>query len=447
MSTDLMQSLNEYANSGNGNIATAAMYLRDMEKCIKSGGSCPVKMMGLKEDETWDGVIKAAKAKLVYADPTGVGIKSMSEDSLDKSMLVEGAILYSEGLISTADVDRDGDIVETKNLVFVDKMPVLFQHMHSSPAGVMAGISDQSEKSATGVMAFLDTALGRDLSKFVKAGAMRYSIGFLPKSMEVLGTYVNGEGKEVPTGFRIKSAEVYETSAVSVPANAHTRTLRVFEKEFTALCDTYSGEKIEDDAVKLWAKSLFDIRPKVFKGANFEKSISTPAKTEEVAPETAEVTPPVEPVTKDVSGGKEKMFVDGAGNTLKGSFEETQDQLHRKLRKYMALHDCDEYYPHLVATFTDHCIVTCWDWDSEEMYSYRVAYSASDGKVLLEGEPQKIKVEYSLVEKSVGESKIKSWREEALRTAKSEKAVAEAPQTTPESAQASVDPLLALFGL
>lgn len=446
MSQDLMQSLTEYANSGNGSIATAAMYLRDMEKCIKSGGSCPVKMMGLKEDETWDGVIKAAKAKLVYADPTGVGIKALSTDALEKDFHVEGAILYSEGVISTADEDRDGDIVETKSLVFVDKMPVLFQHMHSSPAGVMAGITEQSEKSATGVMAFLDTALGRDLSLFVKAGAMRYSIGFIPKSLEVLGTYVNGEGKEVPTGFRIKSAEVYETSAVSVPANAHTRTLRVFEKEFNALCDTYSGEKIEDDAVRSWAKSLFDIRPRVFKGAKFEKSVETPA-GEAPAAETPAEVPAEEPVTKEFRSGKEKMFVDGGGDALSGSHEQVQSQLRSKLRKYMSLHDCDSYYPHLVATFADHCIVTCWDWDSEEMYSYRVEYSVSDEKVQFSGEPKQIKVEYSIVEKSVGESKVKAWKSKEQRTAKSEKAVAEAPQTTPESVRETKDPLLAIFGL
>lgn len=447
MSQDLMQQLIDHALAGNGDIATAAWYLRDMEKCVKSNNASWAKAIGVEDADSWEPILKAARGKLVYADPTGLGIKALSDSELEKSYHVDGAIMYSEGIISTADEDRDGDIVETKGLVFVEKMPILFQHMHPSPVGVMVAVTDQTEKSATSLMAFLDTSLSRDMSKFVKAGAMRYSIGFLPKQMTINGTYVNSQGDEVPTGFRIKSAEVYETSAVTVPANANTRTLRVYEKEFDAVCKTFSNEKLEDDAVRAWAKSLFEIRPKVFKGAEFEKTVEPQTEpAAEVQPADAHVEVKPSPITKDVKDqGHQKMYIDGGEDALKGSYEDRQRQLYKKVRKFLQLHDACDGYPHLVSTFDDHCIVSCWDWEDDELYSYRIDYSMSEGKVALNGEPKQIKVEVSVVEKAVGTAKMKAWREKESRTVKSEKAVAEAPQTTPVAE--SKDPILAFFGL
>lgn len=118
-----------------------------------------------------------------------------------------------EGVASTIETDRQGDIVEPKGAQFRLPLPLLWQHRADQPIGKVldakvtsSGIKIRAQ-IAKGVLPSIDEAWA-----LIKAGLVRgLSIGFAPiESARIEGTF----------GRKFLQWEWLELSAVTIPANA-----------------------------------------------------------------------------------------------------------------------------------------------------------------------------------------------------------------------------------
>lgn len=126
-----------------------------------------------------------------------------------------------EGLASTPDLDRQGDILETEGAKFTLPLPFLWQHRHDQPIGrvleatiTKAGLKIRAQIEKAGVLPEIDRAW-----TLIKAGLVRgLSIGWKPLEFSTIAaTY----------GMHVKEWELFEVSAVTVPANATANIQRI----------------------------------------------------------------------------------------------------------------------------------------------------------------------------------------------------------------------------
>ena len=116
------------------------------------------------------------------------------------------------GIASTPAPDRDGDIVEPKGATFSVPFPLLHQHDHERPIGTVtkatvtdAGIEIEADIPKDTGLGYIETAYRQ-----IKAGLLRgLSIGFRATKSE-----------PTRTGRKFLSYEIFELSAVTIPANA-----------------------------------------------------------------------------------------------------------------------------------------------------------------------------------------------------------------------------------
>ncbi len=121
------------------------------------------------------------------------------------------------GVATTPGVDRVGDIVEPLGVTFKNPLPLLWQHDHSKPIGTVkfdkptaAGITFEAELPEIAEEGTLRDRI-EEAWQSIKAGLVRaVSIGFRPIEYAFMD-----EG-----GIRFIKSEVYELSAVTIPANA-----------------------------------------------------------------------------------------------------------------------------------------------------------------------------------------------------------------------------------
>jgi len=123
-------------------------------------------------------------------------------------------------VMTTNDVDRDGDIVETKGIDltnFQQNAPFLWAHDASAlPIGKVLEI-DRTDTEMVGTIKFAEYAFADEVFKLYADGTLNAgSIRFDPKSYEYLK---NEEGNI--TGYHITESELLEFSAVPIPANAN----------------------------------------------------------------------------------------------------------------------------------------------------------------------------------------------------------------------------------
>lgn len=124
--------------------------------------------------------------------------------------------LRIEGYASTSAIDRHGDVVEAsawKNPKamenYINNPIILAYHDHTKPIGKM--VDYETDSKGLRIVAEISKAAG-EIYDLVKDGVLRtFSIGFMVKDADW------DEKKDV---FRIKDVELFETSVVSVPANA-----------------------------------------------------------------------------------------------------------------------------------------------------------------------------------------------------------------------------------
>lgn len=119
-----------------------------------------------------------------------------------------------EGIATTPTPDRVNDVVVPEGIEFSLPFPFLYQHNSSKPIGTVAaaklspdGMFIKVQIAAAGVAQFIDEAWA-----LIKAGLVRgLSIGF--RSLE------ESFDRELG-GYRFLRTEIYEVSAVTIPANA-----------------------------------------------------------------------------------------------------------------------------------------------------------------------------------------------------------------------------------
>lgn len=121
------------------------------------------------------------------------------------------------GIATTPTADRSGDIVDPLGVKFSNPMPLLWQHESDKPIGTVK--FDKPTKDGIGFTAELpvideDGTLKDRIEEAwqsIKLGLVRaVSIGFRPLEYSFMD---NG-------GIRFNEIEVYELSAVTIPANA-----------------------------------------------------------------------------------------------------------------------------------------------------------------------------------------------------------------------------------
>lgn len=119
-----------------------------------------------------------------------------------------------KGIASTPTPDRAGDTVVPEGIQFKTPFPLLWQHDPSKPIGTVnkmtvtaAGAEVEATIAPAGTAAYIDEAYN-----LIKAGLVPgLSIGFRP---------IDAEYDKATGGFLIKSCELLELSAVTIPANA-----------------------------------------------------------------------------------------------------------------------------------------------------------------------------------------------------------------------------------
>lgn len=123
-----------------------------------------------------------------------------------------------EGMATTIEVDRMGDVVEPKGGVFKLPVPLLWQHQSDKPIGnvVSAKVSAKGIEIRAKLAKIADPGVLRDRLdeawQSIKLGLVRgFSIGFNPlEQAQIKDTY----------SYRYTSWELLEVSAVTIPANA-----------------------------------------------------------------------------------------------------------------------------------------------------------------------------------------------------------------------------------
>jgi len=130
---------------------------------------------------------------------------------------VDEAKRVIRGVATTPGVDRVGDIVEPLGVTFKNPLPLLWQHRHDQPIGTVKfdkptadGITFEAELPEVAEEGTLRDRI-EEAWQSIKLGLVRaVSIGFRPIEYAFMD-----EG-----GIRFIKSEVYELSAVTIPANA-----------------------------------------------------------------------------------------------------------------------------------------------------------------------------------------------------------------------------------
>lgn len=135
------------------------------------------------------------------------------------------------GIATTPEPDRYGDIVEPMGAKFADELPLLWQHQHDAPVGVVkfgkptkSGIPFKASiakiESVGKLKDMLDMAWDAVKAKLVRG----VSIGFRALEYAYMDT----------GGIRFIEIEIYELSLVTIPANA-SATIQTIKSMDTAM--------------------------------------------------------------------------------------------------------------------------------------------------------------------------------------------------------------------
>ena len=166
------------------------------------------------------------------------------------------------GIASTPSPDRSNDIVEPMGAMFKLPFPLLSQHDHSKPIGEV--IEAKVTKKGIEIVAKISKGIDYVDQAYqqIKLGLVKgLSIGFRPKEYE---EFKNENGY----GMRFKSYEVYELSAVTIPANAEASILMV-----KSLATSGNGDKTSKNLPRALGKTVSIHSPKETKMKTFAEQI------------------------------------------------------------------------------------------------------------------------------------------------------------------------------
>lgn len=264
----ILESLSLRSLATRWGIGTAIQYIKTVDEVFAKGLTSPTLAFSLAPD-VWRKELESAARRLTYCDESSNDVGYLVKSIREGADIASGAVLEYDCILSTRRKDRDGDIVEPGGMDVDQKMPLLWQHVQSQPIGKHISVVSQDENRVVCKFAIADIPLGRDAATLVKFGALRKSHGFkpIPGEFEPVEIVKTADGKQVAKGWHIRKSAVMEGSLVSIPANADANVLAVYEKSFDGLCTAYSRDLLHVDAVKHWAKEVYEKRPVVVRGA------------------------------------------------------------------------------------------------------------------------------------------------------------------------------------
>ena len=143
-----------------------------------------------------------------------------------------------KGIATTPNVDRVGDIVDPLGVKFAPSLPFLWQHNHDQPIGTCEFEKPTAKGinfSAT-IASISEPGVLKDRTdeawQSIESGLVRaVSIGFRPISFDYIDR----------GGVHFKEIEIYELSAVTIPANSDCSITSI--KHFDAVA-RYRGSRI-----------------------------------------------------------------------------------------------------------------------------------------------------------------------------------------------------------
>jgi hypothetical protein len=471
---ELLKSLNERPASVHPyGISTASWYLKSIADCLAMGDTAPLKAFNLATGDLWAKELSEAQNRLTYCDEQMADPEYITKSIREGTDITSGAVMEYDCILSSKSKDRDRDVVWQKGGLEIDlKMPLLWQHIQVQPIGKHVALLSQDEFVTKSRFAIADTQLGRDAAVLAKFGALRKSHGFRALEASPIETVKGADGRDIVRGWEIKRAACMEGSLVSIPANPDTAILATYQKELDGIATAFSRKLLANDAVKMWAKSVYDKRPIVVQGAELlERSAQLLEKAIEMQTDKAvPATPAESPAEEKGMAGESKPckrcksgcgadgkcgscgYSNEAGKSLAddldsksfelseklygmsnpypaGSFEAITYTLNRNVSKYLQsqLENIGEYdYCTVSATFADSAIVYC----SSTKKTYRVLWSLNtEGMPVWTGEPKEVELGISITEKMLNESREEIATKSA--TAAITKYIADNPTAAP----------------
>jgi hypothetical protein len=216
-------------------IVTADRYFREVEGCF-NGGFCPVKHVGADSDSQWSKALKEAESKLTFSH-NAMRVDQKSIKSSDNSEF----IAEFDAIITTTRRDRDGDVLQTKGAELDGDGPLLWQHVAMAPIGRGIKVLKHTASVLKERLGVVDTALGLDAVKLIKARVLRISHGFEPKEFEPM---------DDEQGWEFSKFLIYERSVVSIPSNVD------------AVITSFTGKSFRSDLAKGWYDSVRQVSGK-----------------------------------------------------------------------------------------------------------------------------------------------------------------------------------------
>jgi len=247
-------------------IWTADKYAGSLLECV-GPGLCNSALAGSLKN--FSAVMKHAESTLTYAGPlleiekdSFGNVKLATSTASIKNVLKDvelpkHSMLAFTHVLTTPREDRDGDVLETEGAVVDEKMPLLWQHVHTLPIGRMLKVVEHTAQRLKLASVLLDlNQLTSDAAKLFEAGALRFSHGFRALDFSERNKEAAGA-----LGFRVKAFEIMEESGVSVPSN--------IEAEVELL----SRGKLKSEVFKMHAKSMQRLLPKKHAGVEMPKRL------------------------------------------------------------------------------------------------------------------------------------------------------------------------------
>jgi HK97 family phage prohead protease len=160
-----------------------------------------------------------------------------------KAIKDDAGIMRIEGLASTPKPDRDRDIMEPKGAVFKLPIPLIWQHDHGSPIGIVTSAVRKEEGIYIKAEVKQFTARLEVYAEMIRQKLVRgLSVGFRALKHAMLD---NG-------GVHFMKWELYEISTVTVPANADAtiQVVKSMDAAVRKVTGKHAGEKPEDIAAE-----------------------------------------------------------------------------------------------------------------------------------------------------------------------------------------------------
>lgn len=325
MNDSLLKSINSRSDKRteywNG-ISTADRYVKTVEDALGLDGC--YKYLSNKSS-SFNDVMEKAKKTLVYANDEMVVDEKSEELKTESVEFPKNTLISFKHILTTANKDRDGDILRTDGAIPDPKMLLLWQHVHTLPIGKVLSVVEHTKNRLSMISCIVDmNKLCHDAAVMIDNDMGRFSHGFRALEFEEL----KSDGEEWP-GFDIKKFEIMEASLVSVPANPDAEVQEV-------IVDLVEGGKLTSSLMKSYGKHLRNILP--VKTSITYKQTNGESQTEIVTENAADFEKVFNVVGETNANGSEVGEKEGQKNgtvtseeTQTNSNEETKETSHQKV--------------------------------------------------------------------------------------------------------------------